>query len=189
MPEQELKQKAESAFDRREEVQVDPVLYSDEEKQYDRFLRNRLMLARDQRNQEHIEFDDMTYIAWHEENAKAANSYNPPRKNEEDTRIVTGTTSEKESTLLSTLLNFNFGASITAFDKNDIEIRELGNVMEDLVEKSRRMENYEDRRRLYYKEFLDQGTCFVEEVTVEQIVFDKKLKNPNWTMGGVNLGS
>ena len=177
MPKEEIKANIPTAFDRSQEPEAhEDVVYTDEEQSYLGFMRRRIMTARDRREDKLIEFDDQNYSTYYQTNLKAANSYNPPRKNREDARIVTGTTQEKETTLLSTLLNFNFEPNIRPYDENDNEIYELGEVMEDLVSKSRKMEKYDDRRRLYYKELLDQGTCFIEEVKVEQIIYDKKMK-------------
>ena len=79
--------------------------YTDAEVEYRDYLLDRLTTARDQREEEHIQFDDMGYAEYYDTNAKAANSYLKAKENEEDTRIVTGTTQEKELTLLSAILN------------------------------------------------------------------------------------
>jgi len=176
-----------NAFDGRKEETAPPIKYTEEELDYRGYLIERLERAKYAREQPHIEFDDKPYLDQHTTNAKAANSYNPPRANEEDTRIVTGTTQEKENTLLSSLLNFNFEGSIDAHDKNDMIIGELGNDMEDMVRKSRRMEKYDAKRPLLYKEVLDQGTAFIEEIKTEQIVYDKTLRDIESGMGGVNI--
>lgn len=188
MPTQDVKAKIPSAFEDRDEKKNNPFSYSKEETDYRGFVLDRLIRARNQREEDHIEFDDASYLAWHVSNAKASNSYNPPRKNREDTRIVTGTTQEKENTVLSSLLNFNFEGNIQAFDKHDNEIYELGENVEELVKKSRKMEKYDQKRLLYYKELLDQGTCFIEEVKKDQIIVEKEMVDKNWAMGGVKVG-
>jgi len=50
--------------------------------------------ARTQRENSHAEFDDQTFSEYWESNAKAANSYIPPKINEFDVRTTTGTTKE-----------------------------------------------------------------------------------------------
>lgn len=190
MPNYEVKANIPSAFDlSQEQTQDIAVPYSQDELNYRGFLEFRLSRARDQREDTHIELDDDTYSTYYLGNAKGASSYNPPRQNREDSRVVTGTTLEKENTLLSTLLNFNFDASLRPYDRFNNEIYELGETMEDLVVKSRKMERYEDKRRMIYKELLDQGTCFVEEVKVERIVYDKKMRENEWAMGGVTVSN
>ena len=165
------------------------VPYTREEANYRGYLLTRMDDARDQRENEHPEFNDMNYSDWYDDNAKAANSYNPPKKNKEDTRIVTGTTTEKENTLLSALLNYNLEPNITAFDKNDVRIQELGKDMEDMIAKSRDIEHYEEKRPLVYKELLDQGTCFVEEVKQEQIIVEKVMKGEAWRKGNMKMSA
>ena len=155
--------------------QPNPVKYTKEEAIYRSYLIGQLTQAESARNTSHTEFDDMTYLQWHEKNAKAANAYIPPKRNRTDTRIVTGTTQEKGVTLLSSLLNYNLEPNIAAFDKKDLVVAELGENMEDLVLKSRKIEKYDNKRVLIYKELLDQGTCFVEETWVEENKIEKKL--------------
>jgi hypothetical protein len=154
-----------------------PVDYNDEERQYYSHLTTRLTSAVDQRNQNYVEFDDRTYRELYEANQKAANSYNPPKTNSEDTRIVTGTTNEKEVSLLSALLNLNIESEINAFDKRQIKIQELGKNVQDLVYKSRKVEKYDLLRPLVFKELLDQGTCYVEETTLEEYEVTKKMQD------------
>ena len=142
--------------------------YTPEEATYRGYLIRQMSMAADARNRTHPEFDDMTFLEWHEANAKAANAYIPPKVNKTDTRVVTGTTQEKGITLLSALLNYNLEPNIAAFDKQDLPVAEIGENMEDLVAKSRQIEMYDAKRALIYKELLDQGTCFTEELWLEE---------------------
>src|SRR3990167_2410243 len=143
------------------------------------FLRNdRLFFAQNIRDSKHQEFDDQTYLEWYDSNKKAAYSFIPKKQNKEDTRIVTGTTEEKEISLLSMLLNFNFNPNVQAFSENDDIIRDLGETMEDLIKKSYIIEkpvSYDVKRIVIYKELLDQGDCFVEEIWKEQIRVSKEI--------------
>jgi len=157
--------------------------YSEEETAYRSLLIKELTEARLQWNSAHRELNDMNGQEYYDSNLRAANSYIPPKKNSEDTRIVTGTTEEKSSTLLSALLNYNLEADILAFDEENLEIDELGANMEDLIKKSRELEDYDARRPLLYKELLDQGTVFVEELWIEETKIEKKLKDVDWSSG------
>lgn len=165
---------------------IEAPTYSEDEVKYRSFLIGRLESAAIQRESPHPEFDDKTYSQQYEENARIAHSYLKPKKNVEDVRIVTGTTQEKEITLLSSILNYNFEADIQAFDENDMPAVEVGQLAEDLVRKSRQIEDYDDKRRLIYKEMLDQGTNFVEEVWNERWAVEKKMKKLDF-LNGVNL--
>lgn len=162
---------------------IKKINYSDEELEYRKLLIQRATFAKNQRDDSHPEFDDMTYSDYYESNSKAANSYIPPKENKEDTRVVTGTTHEKENTLLSSILNYNLEPDITSFDQYDLPISELGEGMELLLKKSRELEDYDTNKILIYKELLDQGNVFVEEVWEECIKPQKKLKNIKWSEG------
>ena len=166
-----------------EEKNINPVKYTDKEAEYRGNLYQKLTSAKNQRDNKHIEFDDADYLTFYDGNAKAANSYIRPKNEEEDTRIVSGTTQEKEGSLLSSLLSYNFELDINAFDKTNLEISELGSTMQDLVKKSREIEGYEEKRRLIYKEGLDQGTAFIEESWYEELQVKKNLKKINWAKG------
>ena len=151
--------------------------YSDEEIEYRGYLIDRMVKAQEMRDQPHDELDGMTYLQYYETNVKAASGHIPPKKNPEDTRIVTGVTEDKEKTLLSAILNFNLEPNITAFDKSNSEIVELGENMEAMIDKSRLLEtpDYEMKRPLVYKELLDQGTNFVEDIVFEWNEVEKTI--------------
>jgi len=168
-----------------DQKEIPSVDYSEDEGRYRGYLIKQLTIAATERDKNHPEFDDMSYLDWHEKNAKAANAYIPPKKNKTDTRIVTGTTQEKGITLLSALLNYNLEPNISAFDKTDLPVAEIGENMEDMVLKSRKIEDYDNKKVLIYKELLDQGTAFTEETLVEE---NKILKKCNFNFSeGVKL--
>src|SRR4030042_2526114 len=162
---------------------IDTAPYTDEEIAYRGELMKKILLAQENRNAQYTEWNDMDFYNNYISNKKAANSYNEPKKNQQDTRIVTGTTEEKGVTLLSALLNYNLEPNVEAYDKQDLPVMELGEVMEDMVKKSRKMEEYDDKRPLIYKELLDQGSCFVEVIWTEKYKTLKKLAE-NWDKDG-----
>ena len=123
--------------------------------------------AKEQRSQSHVEFDDMDYVTYWTTNAKAANAYIPPKVDEQDVRTTSGTTLEKKNVLLTSILNLNLEPDIEAYDKSDNHIEELGTLMEDLIKKSRKIENYDEKRIDIYNEFLSQGTVFLEDRYLE----------------------
>lgn len=166
-----------------EEKVIKAPKYSEEEDQYRSMLIRRIESAKKQRDSSHTEFDDMDYLTRYETNSKAANAYIPPKVNKIDTRIVTGTTREKEHTLLSALLNYNLEPNAEAFDKDDLAIAEIGETMENLIKKSREIEMYDDKRPLIYKEGLDQGDVFCEEVWIEREKVEKAIKDKNIDFG------
>jgi len=143
---------------------IKPVVYTDKEQQWRSFLITQMSKARDDREAPHPEFDGMTYSQYYDTNKRADLSYIPPKKNKMDTRIVTGYTREKDNTLLSALLSFNFQADITAYDDEEMLFPILGNQMEDIVKKTRELEEYDSKRPLIYRELISQGDVFVEEI-------------------------
>lgn len=141
-----------------------------------------MCMARDNRESPHPEFDDMTYSQYYDTNKRADLSYIPPKKNKQDKRIVTGYTREKDTTLLSALLGYNFQPDITVYNNQELIIAELGNNMEDVVKKTREVEDWNTKRSLVYRELISQGDVFVEEVWKVQRTPDIENKN-DWRPG------
>jgi hypothetical protein len=109
-------------------------------------------------------------------------SFIPPKVNKEDKRIVTGITREKDNTLLSSLLAYNFKSDITAYDDNEMIFPMLGNNMEDLVTKSRELEQWEKLRPLLYRELIAQGDVFWEDIW--ECVYTPEISNEGkWKPG------
>ena len=150
--------------------------YTKSEQEYLTALKLKCEKARDRQRGKFIELDDATYTEAYEANFKAGNSYIPAKKNKNDTRIVTGTTLEKENTFLSSILNFNLEPAVTAYDEKDMPIARLGTHLTSLIKKSRLLEDYESKRPLIYKEGADQGTWFAEMSWVEETEIIKDLK-------------
>lgn len=184
MPNEESKVKFTPPFKREEEfIKID---YTDKEEEYLNFIVNRMSDARDSREDSHVELDDKGYLDYYDTNYKTGNSYIRPKKNKEDTRIVTGTTLEKENTFLSMILNYNFEPNVETYDKEDLPLAGLGEKLESLIKKSRLIEGYEDKKPLIYKEGADQGTWFAEETWVEEWEIQKEIKNADYSAINVN---
>lgn len=158
---------------------VDRPNYTPEETQFRSNLIARLMQMRFMRDRNHPELDNMTYVEYYEANRRKDLSYLIPKKNRQDIRIVTGTTREKDSTLLSTMLDLNLNPAITAFDVDDMIVNEFGENMSDMVKKSREIEEYEEIRGIIYREMIAQGDVFVQELHVEEFR-DIPLKKDDW---------
>lgn len=161
---------------------VVPVVYSNIELSVRNDLIKACTSARDERERPHEEFDSMTYSQYYDTNKRADLSYIPPKKNKDDKRIVTGITREKDSTLLSSLLAYNFKADITAYDDGEMIFPTLGNNMEDIVMKSRELEQWEKLRPLLYRELIAQGDVFWEDIW--ECVYTPEFENEgNWKPG------
>ncbi len=164
-----------------------PADYTDKELT---FRNNIIAMCQDsvaQRNQKFVEFDDQTYEQYYESNEKAANSYIKPRANEEDVRVVTGTTKNKKGTLLSALLSYNFGVNVKAFDPKDRLDAEIGSSATDCITKSRQIEEprYDEKRIAYYNEYCKQGNVFIQENWWEYEIPD--YETPNASLSGIKV--
>jgi hypothetical protein len=161
---------------------VVPIVYSETELKVRSELIKACTAARDERERPHAQFDEMTYSQYYDTNMRADMSYIPPKKNRDDKRIVTGITREKDSTLLSSLLAYNFKSDITAYDDGEMIFPQLGNNMEDIVTKSRELEQWEKPRPLLYRELIAQGDVFWEDIW--ECVYTPEFKNEgNWKPG------
>lgn len=165
-----------------EAIKTKEVEYTPEEIAHRSNLITLMCQARDDRESPHPEFDDMTYTQYYDTNKRADMSYLPPKKNKFDKRIVSGYTREKDNTLLSALLSFNFKPDITVYDSEDMIFPVLGNHFEDLVKKSREIELYDTIRPLIYRELISQGDVFVEEIWQSTYIPEYKNES-NWKPG------
>ena len=126
------------------------------------------------RESAHPQFDGMGYMKYNETNEMADISYLAPKKNKGDSRITTGVTHEKDSSLVSFYLNMNYEGTVRVFHK-DKEVEELGAAITKLVRKSREEENYDNKRPMIYRNYTTQGTAFTCEEYVEYWVPDKEI--------------
>lgn len=156
-------------------------IYTEDEKKDYKSLVLNLTQMRDNLRRPLVEFDDQTYLAQYEENRKADLAYNRPIDETVDFRVTTGLTREKDTTILSTITGMNFEPNITSFDKDNELIAGLGEEMEDLVLKSRDLENWDEKRISIYREMIAQGTVYVEEIYIERAI--PKPYETNWMPG------
>ncbi len=120
------------------------------------------------------QFDGMGYMKYNETNEMADISFIPPKKNKGDTRITTGVTHEKDSSLVSFYLNLNFEGSVRVF-KGDKEEVDIGTALTKLVRKSRQEEEYDRKRAQFYRNYTAQGTSFAREQFTEIWVPNKVI--------------
>lgn len=173
------KQELKTAFDEHKEPQIDTPnvenIYTEEERKYRQFLIDRLIDARDQRDQHHDELDGMTYPEYYESNLKGAISYIPPRENKDEVQVVTGTTREKKLAIMAAVNNLNLETEIQAYDKENFQDIQVGSMMTDAINKSEELENWNDEAKmLAYDELTTQGNVFIEELWWVETKWDKK---------------
>lgn len=173
MPEKLLEQ---SGYNISSPQEVETVTYSEEEeKRFGQFVVE-IEHAREQRDSVHDEFDGQDYVSWWEANEKAANTFIPPKKNKEDTNVVTGTTREKLMAILAAIQNLNLSPDIQAFDSQNLELVALGEAIEEVLAKTEYLEGDDEKKLLRQYELLKQGTVFVEELWIEDSYLEKELK-------------
>lgn len=171
-----------------------PVL-SDEQLHERKFDLIRLYQIAQLRESPWPQFDGMGYMKYNETNEMADISYLPPKKNKGDTRITTGVTHEKDSSLVSFYLNMNFEGTVRVFHGNQEEI-DIGTTLTKMVRKSREIEQYDNKRSQFYRNYTTQGTSFAREQYVEMWVPNKvitgdinpaRLDEVTWVETGLKL--
>ncbi len=160
----------------REQQTPDVPDYSQEEIDYLSGLQIKLERARTERESPHDELDGMTYSQYWEANEKGGNTYIEPKKNREDSSYQSGTIRRKIFAFWAELWKFDFYADVTAFDQNDLEVRAVGNSVEDAITKGNELDGDEEKRGLRHYELLKQGDVFVEKAWDEKFVKEKKFK-------------
>ncbi len=168
--------KIESPLLNEKETEVKSPEYSEKEEIYLRGLRKKLEQARDARDQNHEEFDGMSYAEYYNLNERLANTFIEPKKNKEDNNFQSGTIRTKIFALLSSVANLDLAGDISALDKNNLPIQSMGDGMEDVILKTNELDNDDEKKLLRQYELLKQGTAFVEEIWDERKKKEKKMK-------------
>ena len=168
---------------KKDDTDIKPT-YTKAEEQYAKKCLDLLIQMREERDQKRSQFNDMTWGQWDDRQIKADLSYIPPAKNKGETRIVTGMTRQKDSTLVSTVLSYEFEPNCTAFDDKDMIINHIGEEAEDMVRKSRQLEDYDSKRALFYRGIISRGTYYAMHLYIERYGYEKVLP-AEYTMGKV----
>lgn len=155
--------KSEVIADSQDSKPVEKPNYTPEQVLYLSGLQTRLQLARDNKNTAHDEFDGMDYDTRYEDEERIANSYIPPKKNKSDTNFISGTIRQKMLALLAAINMLNLEPDDTAFDKDNVEINELGNAINIVREKCAELDEDEEKKMMRQMELLKHGTVFVED--------------------------
>jgi len=151
---------------------VTPPELTDEELAERSFDLNKLFAISQIRESPHPQFDGMGYMKYNETNEMADISYIAPKKNKYDTRVTSGITHEKDSSILALVSNFKFEPQVTVFYK-DKEMPELSTSCNAWIKKSRELDNYDEKRPINYRQLIVQGTAFAQVKHVCQYVPNK----------------
>lgn len=142
-------------------------IYKDEEKDYTKFISQRLEAAKIQKNQVFMEYGGTkNYYNIYNENEEIANTMLPPKKNEDDVIVSAGTIESKLDALLANINNLDLSADVFAFDKENNKIAELGLALQDTISMTEELDGEggdEEKKLLRQRELLKQGTVFVQE--------------------------
>ena len=154
------------------------IVYTPEEQRYLNFRRMRLISARDTRDANREEWDDMPFLTYIDILKKADDQYVEPRKNPQDTSINLGTIRDKDTSLVEYAKSHTFQPVAQVFDDEDEMLEELAETGEDLVRKSLLLEDWDAAKsKLVYRSMVAFGTALVEDAWVERWVIDKTLQN------------
>lgn len=156
-----------------EESAIEQIEYTDAEKSYINYRRQRIIAARDIRDSMHDEFDGMTFLEWFDKMKKADDQYVAPRKNRVDTSINVGTIRDKDTTLVEYACKYDFEPMAQVFADDDEIMEELAESGEDMVRKSLLLESWEDKAKLVYRAMVAFGIAMVEDAWVERWDIEK----------------
>src|SRR3990167_10135123 len=148
---------------------------AEEARQYS-LICERIIQARNQREQPRDEFDSMSYEQAYLSNKRAAMSYLVPKKNDDEVRINTGTTEKKIELTLNELLSLNLEGEVRTFDKDDNLLQDVSEIFTDLVKRTEQIERSKDKDIFIYQELLTQPSVFVEELWIKEKVSNSSKK-------------
>lgn len=164
---------AQTVHPNNEQNTVPTIQYSEAAKKLINFRRARMQAARDLRDQPKQEWDDMGFLAYYDSLKKMDDQYVAPRKNKQDTSINMGTVRDKDTSLLEYAMKYDFEPVAQVYDDTDDTIGDLAETGEDLVRKSRLMEDYRAKAKLTYRSMIAFGTALVEDQYVQRWTIEK----------------
>lgn len=135
-----------------------------------------MIAARDVRDLNHTEFDDMGFLRYHDILKKADDQYVAPRKNKQDTSINLGTIRDKDSSLVEYAMKHDFEPVAQVYDDSDDMMVDLAETGEDMVRKSLMLENDKEKQKLVARSMVAFGTALVQDLFVERWVIEKTMK-------------
>lgn len=158
-----------------EKNDVPQIKYSEAAKKYINARRQRMIAARDLRDMTHDEFDGMPFLKWYDVMKKADDQYIAPRKNKQDTSINTGTVRDKNTTLVEYASKYDFEPVAQCYDDSDDMLLEMAETAEDMVRKSKLLEDYKSKTKLIYRSMVAFGTALVEDQYIERWAIEKEF--------------
>lgn len=149
------------------------IVYNEKDKEYYSFLLQQIEDARIQRDRNHKEFDELTYIQDYEMNYEAMNTYLQKKSNPQEVRVNTPTTEKKLEVIHNELNALNFQPTIEAFDENDEEMIDVGRAFTSIVKRSNQIEKDEDFWNEAIPELIGQRALFFIEKFNEKTYYTR----------------
>jgi hypothetical protein len=163
---------------KKDDLAVTPPKLTPEELTERSFDLNKLFAISQVRESPHPQFDGMGYMKYNETNEMADISFIVPKKNKFDTRVTSGITHEKDSSILALIQNFNFEAQVSIYYK-DRELPDFSTSCTSWIRKTRELMHYDEKRPIHYRNLLVQGTSFAQVKHVQQWIPNKVVINTN----------
>lgn len=139
---------------------------------------NKLFQISQIRESPHPQFDGMGYMKYNETNEMADMSFIAPKKNKFDTRVTSGITHEKDSSIVSMVNSFKFEPQCTIFYK-DQELPELSTSCTAWVRKTQELDHMDEKDAINVRQLIVQGTAFAQVKRVQQWTPNKVVTNTN----------
>lgn len=138
-------------------------VYTPEEMKAYAFYIRRLEHAKEQRNRPTRYYDGLDYNTAYITNENAKNTHLTPKKNDSEVRVNTGLLEKKIETIVNELLTMNLQPQVRVYDKNDLELEELGQDFSDIVTRTNQIEKDDDLWIEAIYELLTQHAVFIQE--------------------------
>jgi hypothetical protein len=162
--------------DKPSDENVSPPALTPEELAERSFDLNKLFAISQIRESPHPQFDGMGYMKYNETNEMADISYIVPKKNKFDTRVTSGITHEKDTSILALIENFKFEPQVSVFCK-DKEMPELSTSLTSWVRKTLELDHYDEKRPIHYRNLIVQGTSFAQVKRIQRWIPNKVIDN------------
>jgi hypothetical protein len=151
-----------------------------------RFLKSQYQMPR-------REFNDLSYPEMLQELEDLDNAYggtdidvnDSARKEKKKIKLVSGLSREKVSSSVAVVMSQYYEPEAAVFDKNDVFMNEVGNIISELVIKSQEIEKVEDKMKYFIRAMVALGTSYTIE-TANTATENKKKATTTMTLGSLS---
>jgi hypothetical protein len=161
---------------------------SEKERKHDLFIKNRMTIARDERNAPRDEFDGMGYLTAYDRDTKSSIAYISPAKNKGENEISTGTSRQALIALVARAISYNFETEFSPFGKENDLLAEVARGLETAVDHANYLDGDDEQAKERANELFAHGDVVVYEDWVtrwgwekSRPKFDGKVTGVTWT--------